>query len=285
MIGTLLQIPRLVSSRRRRRALESRALCPRIPLLLSLLVLSLASALSLWAQETGNSNNPAPPALPFASFAGTTNEALSAPKPVRAIESVLGSGWEGMSNRIPASTVQSMALLDNKQKLAIGDRVIYRVIEDQDDPKPITIGDAADLDVPYVGLVRAQDKTCKQLADEIKVLLEKDYYKRATVIIGIDLLNKTTTGRKVYVMGQVRLTGPQEFPAGEPYTVSKAIMRAGGFSDFADKKHVRVVRTTGDNKKTFEVNVIAIWEKGKTETDVTLEPEDMVFVPARAFNF
>jgi protein involved in polysaccharide export with SLBB domain len=284
MIGTLLQIPRLVSPRRQRRALESRALCPRILGGLSLLIVSLASALSLEAQDTGSSTNTAPLPLPFASLPGTTNEA-SAPKPVRAIESVLSSGWEGLSNRIPASTVQRMDLLDNKQKLAIGDRVIYRVIEDQDDPKPLTIGDAGDLDVPYVGLVRAQDKTCKGLAEEIKVLLEKDYYKRATVIIGIDLLNKTTTGRKVYVVGQVRLTGPQEFPAGEPYTVSKAILRAGGFSDFADKKHVRIVRTSGDTKKTFEVNVIAIWEKGKTETDVTLEPEDLVYVPARAINF
>src|ERR1051326_9164643 len=129
----------------------------------------------------------------------------------------------------PVITGRNMDSLDDKQKLAVGDRVSFRVVEDQEDPKPLTVTDAGELDVPELGLVPAAGKTCKQLAFEIKPRLEQTTYYRATVIVGIDLLNKTISGRRAYVSGQVQRTGPQEIPAGETWTVAKAIMRAGGF--------------------------------------------------------
>ena len=179
-----------------------------------------------------------------------------------------------------------VAALDDTQKLGIGDRVSYRVIEDQEETKLLTITDVGDIDVPYIGLVPAVNKTCKQLAREIKAILEKEFYYRATVIIGLDIINKKRTLGKVYVVGQVRLNGPQEIPDDETYTVSKAILKAGGFSEFADKKKVRLVRAKNPNeKKTLIINVSDIWEKGKTENDVVVEPDDLIYVPARLVNF
>ena len=190
-------------------------------------------------------------------------------------------------SRFPILAIQSMDLLDDNQKLGIGDKLIYRVIEDQDEPMSITITDSGDIYVPYYGgLVRAVDRTCKQLAKEIKGLLEKDLYKRATVIIGLETLNRTITGRKVYISGHVRLPGPQDIPGGEPYTVSKAILRAGGFSDFAKGSQVKVTRSNSTNgAKIFIINVNDILEKGKTGKDLPLEPGDLIIVPGRTFNF
>jgi len=189
----------------------------------------------------------------------------------------------------PASTAagRSMQSLDDKQKLGVGDRVTFRVLEDQEDPKPLTVTDAGELDVPELGLVLAAGKTCKQLAFEMKPKLEQTTYYHATVIIAIDLLNKTMSGRRAYVSGQVQKTGPQEIPAGETWTVTKAIMRAGGFTDFADKKRVRLVRAAskGVPGKTFILNVDEVLEKGRTDLDQSVEPEDLIYVPARAVNF
>ncbi len=182
---------------------------------------------------------------------------------------------------------QSMETLDDKQKLGVGDRVTFRVLEDQEEPKPLTITDAGELDVPELGLVAAAGKTCKQLAFELKPKLEQVSYYRATVIIGIDLLNKTISGRRVYVSGQVQRPGPQEIPAGETWTVAKALMRAGGFTPYGDKKRVRVVRAgaKGQPGKTLTVNVAEVLEKGRTELDLSVEPEDLIYVPARGVNF
>ena len=175
---------------------------------------------------------------------------------------------------------------DDQYRLAMGDRVSYRVIEDKDEAKSLVVTDSGELDVPYLGRVKAVDKTCKQLEREVKDALEKDLYYHATVIVAVDQLNKKRGS--VYVVGQVRTAGAVDIPSDEAFTLSKAILKAGGFADLADKKRVRITRQSdsGDSsKKQFVVDVSAIFEKGKTETDIRLEPGDLVFVPNRAFNF
>ena len=182
-------------------------------------------------------------------------------------------------------TAKYMDLLDDHQKLGPGDRVTFRVIEDQDDPRSLTITDSGDLEVPYLGLVHATGKTSLQLAKEVKVLLEKQLYYQASVIIAVELINKARVTGKVYVTGQVRNKGGYEIPAGETLTVSKAILNAGGFSDFSDKKNVHLIRKTAEGKQSFTVNVLNIWNRGKLEEDLVVQPDDLIVVPARLVNY
>jgi protein involved in polysaccharide export with SLBB domain len=185
-----------------------------------------------------------------------------------------------------APTSLSGYVPDDKYKLRVGDRVSLQILEDRDLPKSLVVADSGELDVPYVGRVSATDKTCKQLAEELKAQLEKEYYYRATVIIALDAANKFL-GR-IYVWGQVRNPGPIDMAANENLTVSKAILRAGGFADFANKKKVKVVRAggaAGAGKEIFELNMVDIFEKGKTEKDVILQPDDFINVPSRLINF
>lgn len=173
-----------------------------------------------------------------------------------------------------------------EQRLGLGDKVSYRVIEDQEEPKSLTITDSGHLEVPYLGPVHAIGKTTQQLATDVKALLEKDLYYRATVVIGLELVNKTRVTGKVYVTGQVRNKGAFEMPAGETMTVGKAIVQAGGFSDFSDKKNVKLVRKSGDGKtQTFVINVVEVWEKGRLEKDMVVQPDDLIVVPARLVNY
>ena len=184
-----------------------------------------------------------------------------------------------------ANAPRSMSALDDTQKLGPGDRVTYRVIEDQDDPRSLTITDSGELEVPYYGLVPAAGKTSRQLAREIKGLLEQKLYRQATVVVAVELVNRTRTTGKVYVTGQVRNKGGFEIPAGEGLTVSKAIVNAGGFSDFSDKRNVKLIRKTAEGTKSFEINVLEIWEKGKLEKDLAVQPNDLIVVHERLVNF
>lgn len=189
------------------------------------------------------------------------------------------------NNPAPAAATASMAALDDQQQLGPGDRVTYRVLEDKDDPRSLTITDSGELDVPYYGLVTAAGKTSRELAQEIKTLLEQKLYNQATVIIAVELVNRTRTSGKVYVTGQVRNKGGFDIPAGDNLTVGKAILYAGGFSDFSNKRKVKLIRKTAAGTKTFEVNVEEIWEKGKLEKDLPVQPGDLIVVPDRLVNF
>lgn len=174
---------------------------------------------------------------------------------------------------------------DDKYKLRVGDKVAFQIMEDRDLPKPLMVADSGELDLPYIGRVAAVDKTCKQLAEECKVQLEKEYDYRATVVIALDVANRLL-GR-IYVWGQVRNQGAIDMAVNENLTAGKAILRAGGFGDFANKKRVKLVRGGAEvaSKQTFELNMVQILEEGKTELDVVLQPEDFLIVPSKLLNF
>ncbi|HEX4644493.1 MAG TPA: SLBB domain-containing protein [Verrucomicrobiae bacterium] len=213
------------------------------------------------------------------------------------LAAVVTAGWCGRAhaggagsavadtNAAPLAATQSaMDSLDDHQKFGPGDKVMYQVIEDEDPPQSLTVTDSGDLAVPYYGLVHAAGKTCRQLAGEIKTSLEKKLYFQATVVLALEVVNRTLVTGKVYVTGQVRQPGGFEIPAKEDLTVSKAILSAGGFSDFSDKKHVRLVRKTPGGERTVVVNVQAVWE-GHLDQDVPVQPGDTVVVPARLVNY
>ena len=79
---------------------------------------------------------------------------------------------------------------DDRYKLRVGDRVGFQILEDRDLPKSLVVADSGEIDFPYVGRVAAVDKTCKQLSGELKGLLEKEFYFRASVIVALDVANR-----------------------------------------------------------------------------------------------
>ena len=219
----------------------------------------------------------------IARFAGSATAADSA-----ATNAVSGSLPPAVVSAADAtgSHTNLVNVLDDKYRLQIGDQVSFQIIEDEEDPKGLVVTDSGDLQVPYIGRFAAVGKTCKELAAALKVQLEKDYYKQATVVVAVDL--KPRSRGKVYLVGAIRAPGAEEISSDETLTVSKAILRAGGFAEFANQKEVHVTRDTGPgatDKTNIVVNVAQIFEKGKTENDVVLRPGDLIFVPERLIRF
>jgi protein involved in polysaccharide export with SLBB domain len=183
-----------------------------------------------------------------------------------------------------AASVNTMEALNDERKLAVGDLLSYRVVEEQKDPVSLTVRDSGEVAVPLLGLYPAAGKTCKQLAEELKPLLQKDYFYKATVIIGLDTESTRSLG-KVYIMGQVHAQGSIELPANEPLTVSQAVLMNGGLADFADKHHVKLLRKGADGKTvTTNVDIDAIY-KGRSNKDPVLEPGDTINVTEKLINF
>ncbi|MGI9087927.1 MAG: polysaccharide biosynthesis/export family protein [Chthoniobacterales bacterium] len=176
----------------------------------------------------------------------------------------------------------SMNVLDDRTRLGSNDFVSFRVVEDRDnESQRLRVNDNGQLEVPYVGLVQAAGKTSKELAYTIKGALEKEYYYHATVIIAVDHVSEKSRG-KVYVYGAVKGQGPQEIPPDEDYTVSKAVIRAGGFGDFADKRKIKLTRKGGETKT---IDLKRVIEQGRTDEDIAVQPDDQIYVPQKLVNF
>jgi protein involved in polysaccharide export with SLBB domain len=117
----------------------------------------------------------------------------------------------------------------------------------------------------------AAGKTRGDLEKEIRKRYVPDYYKYMTVTI-----KPKEQTLFYYLDGEVKAPARQTYI--ERTTVLKAIASAGGFTDFAKKKAVKLTRLDG---RQYTVNCI----KARTNPSLDLEvyPGDKVFVPRKIF--
>ena len=178
------------------------------------------------------------------------------------------------------SATNSMEVLDSSRRLRLaGDRLSYRVVEERRQPVGLTVADSGEVEVPLIGRVRASGRTCKEFAESIKPLLEREYFYRATVIVGLDAVSAKARGR-VYISGQVRQQGPIDIPPDERFTLSKAVLKAGGFADFANHRKIKLIRKTASGTaQTTIVDLDVVTVKGQLDKDPELQPDDTIIVP------
>jgi protein involved in polysaccharide export with SLBB domain len=107
-------------------------------------------------------------------------------------------------------------------------------------------------------------KTCAELAREIHDRLVPKYYVQLTV-------NVRSVGQFFYVDGEVKTPSRQAWLV--PITVTQAIAACGGFTEFAKKSNVELIRVNGqkqtiDCKKVLKTPVL----------DLKVYPGDKVYV-------
>jgi len=254
---------------------------------------------------------PTPPPLPSSAGSGSNGSSSPsvAPFPSDTEPTIQTPGATAAANStntspaspVTAATLTSMAALDDKTLLEAGDTISFRVIEDRDQAVSLPVTDSGEVNFPYVNRVKVEGKTCHQVAMEVKKLLEVDYYKRATVIIGLDVMvgkDKTPAKDMAWVVGEVRQVGPLELVKAQPMTVSQIILRAGGFGDFADKRKVKVIHRNpkmaetdpnhlldSDNVKNAQVIDVQSVFDGKSTNDPEVKPGDYIIVPKQWVHF
>ena len=152
-------------------------------------------------------------------------------------------------------------------RIAVGD--VIRVMYEASVPIAST-----EIQVPETGLVtihmgeqvQVAGKMAADVSKDIRDLftVKKQMYKRLSV-------NVQVLGRTVSVGGEVRTTGSFPFEGG--MTVVKAINRAGGFTEYANRREVRVTRVNGQ-----QVTVDCKAAMKKPELDIPLYPGDRIEV-------
>jgi len=135
------------------------------------------------------------------------------------------------------------------------------------------------ISFPLLDKVEAKGLTVQELEQKLKALLEKDYLVKAEVLVFIEEYHP----RQVSVIGEVHLPGKYSMSTEKELTLLEAIAMAGGFTKDADINRAKVMRLENGEKKTIDINVKDITERGFKEKDMTLKPDDVVFVPKSYF--
>jgi polysaccharide export outer membrane protein len=116
---------------------------------------------------------------------------------------------------------------------------------------------------------KADGKTRGNLEKEIRARYVPDYFKYMTVTV-----KQQESTRWYYMNGEVRSPARQIYNS--RITVLKAIASSGGFTDFANKKKVKLTRVDG---RTQTVNCVKALDNPALDPEVY--PGDTIHVPRR----
>lgn len=134
----------------------------------------------------------------------------------------------------------------------------------------ITLSLLGQVEIAGLKVVEAQEK----IAD----LLNEDYLVDPGVVIEISQFKQQT----FVILGQVKSPGTFQFPAGEDrLSFLQAISIAGGFSEIANIKKIKIIRESEGKKRVIRINAEKIIS-GK-DSDVSLEPNDIIHVSESLF--
>lgn len=123
------------------------------------------------------------------------------------------------------------------------------------------------INLQLIGNITAEGKTPGQLQKEIQDRYVPQYFVRLTVTV-------KTERRVFYVDGEVRR--PDRFVYEGELTLLQAIAAAQGFTDFAARGRVEVVRNNGER-----LVIDARRAKRDQRLNVPIVPGDTIFVPRR----
>ena len=127
------------------------------------------------------------------------------------------------------------------------------------------------ISIALIGELDANGKTALQLQEEISKGL-RQYVSDPMVSVVVKEINSP----KISVMGQVRK--PDRYHIKQRLTVLDAIALAGGFTDFAKRDKVTIIRNSGPEKIRIQVNLKKVVQDGRGEV-YYIEPLDTIYVP------
>ena len=117
------------------------------------------------------------------------------------------------------------------------------------------VDQSGQISMPLIGDVPASDSTADALADRIEAKLATAYLRDPNVTVEV------ATYRPFFVLGEVELPG--QFPYVPGITAETAIAVAGGFTDRANRRVVRVSRTIMVSSSRTRMPVIESHPSGR----------------------
>ncbi len=154
-------------------------------------------------------------------------------------------------------------------RLFPGDKLRIEVYKDPQLSQSLQVRPDGKITLPLIGDVRAAGQTPTELRTALTTSLKEYITNPVVTVIVVE-----STPQSVYVMGEVKSSGP--IPLKGPLSVMQAIAMAGGFSEFANKKDIKIQRQTASGVKTLSFNYKESLEDSRAP--LLLQPNDVVVV-------
>ena len=119
-----------------------------------------------------------------------------------------------------------------------------------------------------------------QAADRTSVAVKKDIEKRLKEFIAdpiVTVIVKEPLSQKFYILGEVANTG--EYQLVKDLTVLQAFALAGGFTEWASKNEIILLRRVGGETKMISVKYKDVVKGKDLSQDISIKANDTIIVP------
>ena len=127
------------------------------------------------------------------------------------------------------------------------------------------------ISLPLIGEVSAEGLTVDELKNELNKRYG-DFINEPHVTVTIREINSL----KIYVIGEV--TRPGELKLNSTTDVLQAISLAGGFTMYANKSNIKIIRKEGDKKIKINFNYNEVVKGKNLAQNIPLKPGDVIVV-------
>lgn len=128
------------------------------------------------------------------------------------------------------------------------------------------------ISFPLLEDIQAAGKTTGEVQEEVRSRLEK-YVTHPIVAVSV----KVQGSQKFYIVGEVE--NPGEYPIEKDLTVLQALALAGGFTEWASKKEILVIRNEDGVNRKMMVNYEEIAKGRKLNQNIRLQADDIIVIP------
>ena len=128
------------------------------------------------------------------------------------------------------------------------------------------------ISLPLIGDIQAAGLTAEELKENIKKALI-DFVDNPTVSVIVQQINSL----KIFIQGEVTNPGVLELKSN--ITVIQAISLAGGFTEWARKDRIAILRRSGDKVVRIPINYEKILSGDDPSQNILLKRGDTIIVP------
>jgi polysaccharide biosynthesis/export protein len=128
------------------------------------------------------------------------------------------------------------------------------------------------ISFPLLDDIQATGRTPSELKKVIETKL-KDYVSAPNVTVTV----RDPASQRFYILGEVARTG--EYPLVKDLTVLQAFALAGGFTEWASKKEIILVRQEDGKEKVIQINYRDIVRDKTFTQNVKIKTDDTIIVP------
>jgi polysaccharide biosynthesis/export protein len=180
-----------------------------------------------------------------------------------------GMGAKTASAPAPVGTSGSTAA---DYRIATGDKLRIEVYKDAQLSQSLQVRPDGKITLPLVGDVTASGRTSMELRDAISTSL-KDYITNPVVTVIVT----ETMPQVVYVTGEVNKPGSFALANGQ-MSVLQALAMAGGFTDFANRKDITILRRGPSGMQKLKFNYKEALDEDSKREPLPLLAGDTVVV-------